>query len=153
MTSAKFSVFLTPSPPCLHFGPIHSTKFTQPPLLHLLLGYPPPPSHCRHHMYMPPKGEKWEGEIHSGRGAAGEVFELKVMGRSVGWERWGREGEAEMRFEEAAFAIVQNVWSHVSETDFSHARPFLAIYYTSSGRPTRKEINDSSQLNQIASMK
>ena len=43
MTSAKFWVFLTPSPPCLHFGPIHSTKFTQPPLLHLLLGYPPPP--------------------------------------------------------------------------------------------------------------
>ena len=43
MTSAKFSGFLTPSPPCLHFGPIHSTKFTQPPLLHLLLGYPPPP--------------------------------------------------------------------------------------------------------------
>ena len=43
MTSAKFSGFLTPSPPCLHFGPIHSTKFTQPPLLHLLLGYPPSP--------------------------------------------------------------------------------------------------------------
>ena len=56
MTSAKVSGFLTPSPPCLYFGPIHSTKFTQPPLLHLLLGYPPPPSHCRHHMYMPPSG-------------------------------------------------------------------------------------------------
>ena len=35
-------------PPCLHFGPIHSTKFTQPSLLHLLLGYPSSPSHCRH---------------------------------------------------------------------------------------------------------
>ena len=39
--TAKFSGFLTLShPPCLHFGPITSTKFPQPPLLHLLLGYP-----------------------------------------------------------------------------------------------------------------
>ena len=43
VTSAKFLGFLTPFPPCLHFGPIHSTKFTQPPLLHMLLGYPPLP--------------------------------------------------------------------------------------------------------------
>ena len=43
MTSAKFSGFLTTPPLCLHFGPIHSTKFTQSPLIHLLLGYPPPP--------------------------------------------------------------------------------------------------------------
>ena len=42
MTSAKFSGFLTPSPHCLHFGQIHSTKLMQPPLLHLLLWYPPP---------------------------------------------------------------------------------------------------------------
>ena len=38
MTSAKFSGFWTPSPPCPHLGLIYSTKFTQPPLLHLLLG-------------------------------------------------------------------------------------------------------------------
>ena len=43
-----------PGPPCLHFGPIHSTKFMQPPFLYLLLGCLPPPSHCRHHMYLPP---------------------------------------------------------------------------------------------------
>ena len=31
MTSAKFSGFLTPPPsPCQHFGPIYSTKITQP---------------------------------------------------------------------------------------------------------------------------
>ena len=38
MTSAKFSGFWTPSPPCPHLGLIYCTKFTQPPLLHLLLG-------------------------------------------------------------------------------------------------------------------
>ena len=38
MTSAKFSGFWTPSPPCPHLGLIYSTKFMQPPLLHLLLG-------------------------------------------------------------------------------------------------------------------
>ena len=43
MMSAKFSGFLTPSP-CLHLGLIYSTYFTQPPLLHLLLDKPPPPS-------------------------------------------------------------------------------------------------------------
>ena len=37
MTSSKFSVFWTPSLPCRHLGLIYSTKFTQPPLLHLLL--------------------------------------------------------------------------------------------------------------------
>ena len=41
MTSAKFWDFLTPFPPCPHLGLIYSTKFTQPPLLHLLLGKPP----------------------------------------------------------------------------------------------------------------
>ena len=30
MTSAKFSGFLTPSPPCQHFGPNHSIKIKQP---------------------------------------------------------------------------------------------------------------------------
>ena len=58
MTSAKFSGFLT-HPPCLHFGQIHSTKLTQPPLLHLLLGAPNPPSHCILHMYMPPWCMAW----------------------------------------------------------------------------------------------
>ena len=38
MTSAKFWDFLTKSPPCSHLGLIYSTKFMQPPLLHLLLG-------------------------------------------------------------------------------------------------------------------
>ena len=37
MMFAKFWDFLTPSP-CPHLGLIYSTKFTQPPLLHLLLG-------------------------------------------------------------------------------------------------------------------
>ena len=36
---------------CLVFGQIHSTIFTQPPLLICFWG----PSHCRHHTYMPPK--------------------------------------------------------------------------------------------------
>ena len=36
MTSTKFWDFLTP--PCPHLGRIYSTKFTQPPLPHLLLG-------------------------------------------------------------------------------------------------------------------
>ena len=43
MTSAKFLDFLTPSLPCPHLGLIYSTKFTQPPLQHLLLGQPPSP--------------------------------------------------------------------------------------------------------------
>ena len=43
MTSARFSGFWTPSPPCPHFAQIYSSKSTQPPLLCLLLGYPPPP--------------------------------------------------------------------------------------------------------------
>ena len=38
MTSTQFRDFFTPSPPCPHLGLICSTKFTQPPLLHLLLG-------------------------------------------------------------------------------------------------------------------
>ena len=42
MTSATFWDFFTPSPPCPHLGLIYSTKFTQPHLLHLLLGSPPP---------------------------------------------------------------------------------------------------------------
>ena len=41
MTSDKFSGFLTP-PACQHFGPIYSTKITQPPLLHQNLGIPLP---------------------------------------------------------------------------------------------------------------
>ena len=45
MMSAKFSGFLTPSPLvrlCQNFGPIYSTKITQPPLICLLLGQPLP---------------------------------------------------------------------------------------------------------------
>ena len=38
MTSATFLGLWTPSPPCPHLGLIYSTKFMQPPLLHLLLG-------------------------------------------------------------------------------------------------------------------
>ena len=34
----KILGFLDPLPPCPHLGLIYSTKFTQPPLLHLLLG-------------------------------------------------------------------------------------------------------------------
>ena len=59
MTSVTFSGFLTLSTPCLYFGPIHGTKFTQPPLLHLLLGAPNPPSPCILHMYMPPWCMAW----------------------------------------------------------------------------------------------
>ena len=54
MTSAKFWDFLTHSPPCPHLGLIYSTKFTQPPLLHLLLGYAPLPPQCGRHIWMPP---------------------------------------------------------------------------------------------------
>ena len=42
MTSAKFLGFWTPSQPCHHFGPIPSTKITQPPLLRQNLINPPP---------------------------------------------------------------------------------------------------------------
>ena len=41
MTSAKFSGIWTP-PPCPHLGLIYSTKFMQPPLLHLIWANPPP---------------------------------------------------------------------------------------------------------------
>ena len=34
---------LDPLPPCLHFGKIHKTKSTQPPLLHLHFVNPPSP--------------------------------------------------------------------------------------------------------------
>ena len=34
---------LDPLPPCLHFGKIHKTKSTQPPLLRLHFVNPPPP--------------------------------------------------------------------------------------------------------------
>ena len=54
-TSAKFLGFLTPSPPCPHFGLIHSSKYTQPPLVCLLLGYPPPPSRCGRPLCMAPE--------------------------------------------------------------------------------------------------
>ena len=50
MTSAKFSDFLTPSPPCPHLIKMYSTKFTQPPLLRPHGHYPPPPSRCRYHI-------------------------------------------------------------------------------------------------------
>ena len=44
-TYANFSAFLTPSPPCTHFGLNHKTKFTQPRLLRTLFGpLPPSPS-------------------------------------------------------------------------------------------------------------
>ena len=54
MTSANFSGFFTPSPLCPQFGLIYSTKFTQPPILHLHFGYPPPPSQCGRHIWTPP---------------------------------------------------------------------------------------------------
>merc|ERR1712020_186837 len=43
MTSAKFSGFWTPFPPCPNFSLTYSIEFTQPPLLHLLLAQPPSP--------------------------------------------------------------------------------------------------------------
>ena len=54
MTSAKFSVFLTPFPPCQHVGSIYITKITQPPLLHQNLGDPLPPPLFWHHLWMAP---------------------------------------------------------------------------------------------------
>ena len=76
MTSAKFSDFLTPSPLlCI---------FTQPPLLSFLtasaFGVPPspPPSLCRHHMYMPPyihihnrRGTGWHASLSATRLGSG----------------------------------------------------------------------------------
>ena len=50
----KILGFFDPLPPCLHLGLIYSTKFTQPPLLHLLLGKPPLPPQCGRHIWMPP---------------------------------------------------------------------------------------------------
>ena len=46
MTSANFSDFLTPSPPCLHLELIYILKFMQPPLLRPLFHDPLPP--CPH---------------------------------------------------------------------------------------------------------
>ena len=43
MTTAKFSDFLTPSPPCPHLDLIYTIKFTQPPLLRTLIHDPLPP--------------------------------------------------------------------------------------------------------------
>ena len=52
MTSAKFLGFFTP---CQQFGPVYSTKITQPPLLRQTLAAPSP-SKSRSHLCMPPKG-------------------------------------------------------------------------------------------------
>ena len=52
--SAKFSGFWTP--PCPHFVMNYSTISAQPPLLCLLLGYPPPPSRCGRPLCMAPNG-------------------------------------------------------------------------------------------------
>ena len=59
MTSTQFSGFWTPSPPCLHFGKIHKTKSTQPPLLRLHFVNPPSPPQCRRHLSMAPKGNNF----------------------------------------------------------------------------------------------
>ena len=52
MTSAKFSGFCTPSPPCPKFALTYSIEFMQPPLLHLLLAQSPP--QCGRHMCIAP---------------------------------------------------------------------------------------------------
>ena len=44
MTSTQLLGILSTPPPCFHSGQIHSTKSTQPPLLHQHLGNP---SLCR----------------------------------------------------------------------------------------------------------
>ena len=108
MTSAKFSEFLTPSPPCLHFGPIHISKFTQPPLLHLLLGYPPPPSHCRHHMYIPPYVT--ESDVDCPR--AFRVYSLGG-GCRLGYSRILRHCLEHFREPALYFIVICQVW-HVA---------------------------------------
>ena len=51
---------LDPLPPCLHFGKIHSSKSTQPPLLCLHFVNPLPPQ-CRRHLSMAPKNGSYSG--------------------------------------------------------------------------------------------
>ena len=67
MTSAIFLGILPFLPPCLHLGPIYSTKITQPPLLRLILGTPLPPTyaqkHCTWHFLSPRfSGQKYHQE-------------------------------------------------------------------------------------------
>ena len=50
----NFRDFWPPPPPCQHFGPIHSTKITQPPLLRQNLGNPLPPPLFWRHLWMAP---------------------------------------------------------------------------------------------------
>ena len=54
ITFAKFSGFWTPSPPCSLFGLNHKTKFTQPRLLHSLLGTLPPTPLCERNKWIAP---------------------------------------------------------------------------------------------------
>ena len=74
MTSAKFSAFLTPFPPCPHLELICSIEFTQPPLLRPLFPDPPPPLRCRHHIWNAP----WEliSVSEGGHGKADVVREV-----------------------------------------------------------------------------
>ena len=50
---------LDPLPACLHFGKIHKTKSTQPPLLRLHFVNPPSPPQCRRHLSMAPLVNSW----------------------------------------------------------------------------------------------
>ena len=50
----NFRDFWPPPSPCQHFGPICSTKITQPPLLHQNLGNPLPPPLCWRHLWRAP---------------------------------------------------------------------------------------------------
>ena len=68
MTSAKFLGFLTPSPPCQHFGPIYSTKNTQPLLLHQNSGNPPPSPSLLTSFVNGPKAESDVGDVVRARG-------------------------------------------------------------------------------------
>ena len=54
ITLAKFSGFWTPFPPCSLFWLNHMAKFSQPRLLHSLLGTLPPPPLCERNKRIAP---------------------------------------------------------------------------------------------------
>ena len=88
MTSAKFSGFWTPSPPCQHVGPIYSTKITQPRLLRQNLGNPLPPPLIWRHLWMAPIIFFWVTLPYPGYPATGHEVDFHWFHRkSVGWPR------------------------------------------------------------------
>ena len=117
MTSAKFWDFLTPSSPRPHLGLIYSTKFTQPPLLHLLLGYPPPSVRTR----TPYMDAPWWDESNIAN------VEWTRMSETVDYhkrflQRWPNNPERERERTHSAFTVAIFSVCHRTQTSSPHSQ-------------------------------